>query len=117
MSFVSEFQNFILFLNPHSNLCRMEKKKIAVNKFPSFWGLNNINDLVYYVYEWFYSWVQSESQDVDHLSKIYTCDTKEKKLPKHFTKNNFKLKGKIDALEQYDISLLRKVSYYINFLT
>ena len=84
------------------------------------------SEAFFYVYKWLYSWDRSNPEDLqDHLNKIPTYDTTGKKLKNHlkdvakFNKVDFEkikdMKGQIDVLKGYDITLLYKVSFVLLF--
>ena len=70
-----------------------------------------------YAYKWLYSWNNSKPEDLeDHLDKIPVYDTEGKQLMNHLNLNRWerkkiqKMKGNIDVLKEFSISLLYKVS-------
>ena len=77
------------------------------------------SEAFYFVYKWLYSWEQSSPEDLeDHLDKIPIYDTKGKKLKNYLNLNQNEkqriqaLKGSIDLLKGFDISLLYRVSFF-----
>ena len=76
------------------------------------------SEAFFYAYKWLYSWDQSKPADLeDHLEKIPKYST-EKKLTKYFKKDEKDkiqaMKGNINVLKGFDISLLYKVSLHAN---
>ena len=81
------------------------------------------SETFFYVYKWLYSWEQSNPEDLkDHLDKIPIYDTKGKKLKNHLNLNQGEkekireMKGNIDVLKGFDISLLYKVSFCLQIM-
>ena len=85
------------------------------------------SEAFFYVYKWLYFWSQSNPEDLqDHLDKPPVYDTEGKKLKNYLIKDarcskiDFEkisdMKGKIDVLKGYDITLLYKVSFFLFIL-
>ena len=77
------------------------------------------SEAFFYAYKWLYSWDQSKPEDLeDHLGKAPIYDKNGKTLEGYLNLNKDEkiqvqsMKGNIDILKGFDISLLYKVSFF-----